>query len=296
MGRGREPVARATLVGRERVVERRRCRGRSPRRAAPRPAAARISVASPGRSRAAAISSASCSAISSRRASSRGSSSSSASAARFARQRSTAPAIVARSASWPAERVEQVALPALVEQPLLLVLAVDLDEGPGDVREARRGHRLVVEAGRRPAGRGHLADGDQRLRDAGRTAPSTRATSAPWRISVVSARAPVARPSASIRRLLPAPVSPVKTFSPGASSRRRRSISARSVTVSSRSGRRWRSLAPSRSRRQQLDLAPEQVPERQRAGRLDEADRAARAPGPRRRRRRRSAGPRGRRC
>ena len=57
----------------------------------------------------------------------------------------------------PAERVEQVALPALVEESLLLVLAVDLDEGAGHVGEARRGHRLVVEAGRRPAGRGHVA-------------------------------------------------------------------------------------------------------------------------------------------
>jgi hypothetical protein len=32
------------------------------------------------------------------------------------------------------ERVEQIALPALVEQPLLIVLPVDLDESPGDVR------------------------------------------------------------------------------------------------------------------------------------------------------------------
>src|SRR4029079_6764029 len=59
---------------------------------------------------------------------------------------------------------------------------------------------------------------------------------------------------------------------------RRRSISARSETVSSR--RRpaawdpvtWR-VRPARSRRQELDLAPEQVPERLVAGRLDEADR-----------------------
>ena len=64
-----------------------------------------------------------------------------------------------------AERVEQVALPALVEQALLLVLAVDLDEGTGHVGEARRRHRLIVEARRRPAGRGHLAGRDQRLRE-----------------------------------------------------------------------------------------------------------------------------------
>ena len=44
---------------------------------------------------------------------------------------------------------------------------------------------------------------------------STRAVSAPWRTSPVSARAPSARPSASMRRLLPAPVSPVMTLRPG---------------------------------------------------------------------------------
>ena len=65
-----------------------------------------------------------------------------------------------------AERVEQVALPALVEEPLLVVLAVDLDERAGDLGEAGGGHRLVVEPGRRPAGGGHLARGDQRLREA----------------------------------------------------------------------------------------------------------------------------------
>ena len=83
----------------QRLVDRRRPRrdrlavlGR--RRGAPR-----ISSASPGRRRAAAISVASCSAISSRRSSSRGSSASSARAARLSRQRSTAVATAARSAS-----------------------------------------------------------------------------------------------------------------------------------------------------------------------------------------------------
>ena len=46
---------------------------------------------------------------------------------------------------------------------------------------------------------------------------STRAASAPWRTSVVSARAPIASPSASMSRLLPAPVSPVMTLSPASS-------------------------------------------------------------------------------
>ncbi len=65
-----------------------------------------------------------------------------------------------------AERVEQVALPALVEQPLLIVLAVDLDERPGHVRQSGRGHRLVVEPGGRSAADRDFPDGDQRLWDA----------------------------------------------------------------------------------------------------------------------------------
>ena len=59
---------------------------------------------------------------------------------------------------------------------------------------------------------------------------STRAPVAPWRTSPVSARPPRTSPSASMSRLLPAPVSPVSTFSPGSSSRRTRSMSARSRT------------------------------------------------------------------
>ena len=63
-----------------------------------------------------------------------------------------------------AERVEQLALPALVEQPRLLVLAVDLDERPDRLREPRRRHRLIVQPrGRSPAG-ADLAGRDQRLR------------------------------------------------------------------------------------------------------------------------------------
>ncbi len=124
----------------------------------------RISSASPARSRAPAISAASCSSRSSRRATSRGSSAAASSAARFSRQRSTAPAIARRSVLVAAEAIEQVALPALVEQSPLVVLAVDLDEGADLVRQPRRGHGRVVEAGRGPAARGDLADRDQRLR------------------------------------------------------------------------------------------------------------------------------------
>ena len=98
-----------------------------------------ISAASPGRRPPAAISAASCSRISSRRSSSRGSIASSASAARFARQRSTAAADGRPRVLVAAERVEQVPLPVLVQQPLLVVLAVDLDQrarSPGASRPA----------------------------------------------------------------------------------------------------------------------------------------------------------------
>ena len=156
-------------------------RGRSPRRAGRRPAGPRISSASPGRRRAASISATSCSSRSRRRASSRGSIASAASAARFSRQRSTAAAIAARSRRVAAEGVEQVALPALVEQPLLVVLAVDLDERPDHVGEPRRGHRLRRRgarwSGRRPTtSRTAISGSGSRSNRA-----STRAASAPCR-------------------------------------------------------------------------------------------------------------------
>jgi hypothetical protein len=86
--------------------------------------------------------------------------------ARLARQRSTSAGHRLAQLRVAAERVEQVALPALVEEPLLFVLAVDLDEGTGDVGEARRGHGLVVESRGRAAARGDLSGRDQRLRQA----------------------------------------------------------------------------------------------------------------------------------
>ena len=67
--------------------------------------------------------------------------------------------------SVPPERVEQVALPALVEEPLLVVLAVDLDERPDLVGEPRRGRREVVEPRAGAAAGRHLADDDERLRE-----------------------------------------------------------------------------------------------------------------------------------
>jgi hypothetical protein len=46
----------------------------------------------------------------------------------------------------------------------LFVLAVDLDEWPGDLAQARCRHGLVVNSRRGAAERGHLAHADQRLR------------------------------------------------------------------------------------------------------------------------------------
>ena len=45
-----------------------------------------------------------------------------------------------------AERIEQLPLPALVEEARLLVLAVDLDEAPNGLCEPAGGHGLVVES------------------------------------------------------------------------------------------------------------------------------------------------------
>ena len=70
------------------------------------------------------------------------------------------------SRGMPAVRVEQVALPALVEQALLVVLAVDLDQRPDLVGEPGGGRGDVVEPGGRPAVGRDLANGDQRLRKA----------------------------------------------------------------------------------------------------------------------------------
>ena len=195
---------------------------------------ARISSASPGRSLAAAISSASCSRRSTppRQL---------ARVDRQLRQRGPvrAPALdhVGRrgaSRGMPAVRVEQVALPALVEQPLLVVLAVDLDQRPDLVGEPGGGRRRCRRAGRstgrssRPRARRSAAP------EGGRTAPRPAPPRRRGGRGSCPRAIPATSPRASISRLLPAPVSPVMTFSPGPRVRRSRSISARSPTVSSR--------------------------------------------------------------
>ena len=113
-----------------------------------------------------------------------------------------------------AERVEQVALPALVEQPLLVVLAVDLDERPDLVGEPRAVVAWSSSRARGSSAGGHLADGDERLREPVEQRLHPRRLRAVADERRVRPRAR-ARPSASMSRLLPAPVSPVRTLRPG---------------------------------------------------------------------------------
>ena len=85
------------------------------------------------------------------------------SAARFSRHRATVEAIGGSKIVVLAESIEQVALPALVEQAALVVLAVDLDQGAHLLGQSRGGHGRVVDAGRRAAIGRDLAHGDERL-------------------------------------------------------------------------------------------------------------------------------------
>src|SRR5438128_3901754 len=62
-----------------------------------------------------------------------------------------------------AEPVEQVPLPALVQEPLLVVLAVDLDEPSGHLGQASGGRGIVVDPGARSAGGGNVAYADEWL-------------------------------------------------------------------------------------------------------------------------------------
>ena len=99
---------------------------------------------------------------------------------------------------------------------------------------------------------------------------STRARSAPWRTSPVSARAPERQPEGVDQQAL--------ARAGLAGDDVEASCRARDGPGRSGPGRRPRARAGGppgrRSRRQELHLVAEQVPERHRAGRLDEADRA----------------------
>jgi hypothetical protein len=60
--------------------------------------------------------------------------------------------------------IKQVALPPLVEQALLVVLAVDLHQRGGHRRQPGGGDRLVVQARGGPTPGGDFADRDEGLR------------------------------------------------------------------------------------------------------------------------------------
>ncbi len=81
-----------------------------------------------------------------------------------------------------AVRVEELPLPARVEEALLVALAVDLDERSGGRREATGGHGLVVDACRGAARGRHLADAHERLREPVEQRLDA-AAAAPWRTS-----------------------------------------------------------------------------------------------------------------
>ena len=194
----------------------------------------RISSASPGRSRAAAISAASCSSRSTRRASSRGSIASSASAARLARHRSTTSAIAARPSPLPPNASSRSRCQRSSSSRCWSCWPWISTSGPTSSasREA-----VVARSSSRAVERPPVVTSRTAISGSGSRSnrASTRADSAPWRMSPESALAPRTRPSASITRLFPAPVSPVMTLRPGPSGKRRRSMRARSLTVISSS-------------------------------------------------------------
>ena len=132
----------------------------------------------------------------------------------------------------PAEAVEQGAVAPRVEQAAIVMLAVDLDQPGAGSRSVPAGTAVVDEGAaaavglQRPAqeqrlarlgldallGEQHDASDDRRR---ARTRRDTTACACPARTSPLSARCPSARPSASSRIDLPAPVSPVSTPRPG---------------------------------------------------------------------------------
>ena len=189
------------------------------------------------------------------------------------------------------EAVEQVALPALVEQAALVVLAVDLDEGADLVRQAGRGDRRVVDARRGPAAGRDLADRDQRLRQPIEQRLDARGLGAvadQGRVGAGAHREPEGVDQQALAGARLAGDDVEAGIEREAQPVDEREVGDRQLQEAARR-RRGR-----RSRRQQLHLVAQQVPERagRRAGGRGGSAVAGR--GPRRRRRPRSAGPRGR--
>ena len=133
-----------------------------------------------------------------------------------------------------AEPVERLALGPRPEQPVLVGLAVHRDQRLGDLGQRGDRDRGAADEGPRAAlGRdvagqhdavvldlaaGLLDRGGEPGEPVASTTPSTRAVPAPVRTAPLSARPPSSRPSAVTTMVLPAPVSPVMTVSPGPSS------------------------------------------------------------------------------
>ena len=62
--------------------------------------------------------------------------------------------------------IEEIALPSFIQQPALVMLAMNLDQPTGHVRKARGGHGLIVHSRGRATRGTDLAHDDQRLRQA----------------------------------------------------------------------------------------------------------------------------------
>ena len=134
-----------------------------------------------------------------------------------------------------AEVVEDHPVGVALLEPPLVGLSVHRHEHLSELGEHPTGGRAATDVGPRPAGRGDRA-GDDELAvlvvgtclvgpDEGGwssgscTTPSTRAEDEPVRTRPESARSPSSRPRPETTIVLPAPVSPVSTLSPGLRSR-----------------------------------------------------------------------------
>ena len=132
-----------------------------------------------------------------------------------------------------AEPVERLALCSRPEQPVLVGLAVHGHQRFGHLGQPRHRDRRPTDPGPGPplarhvAGQHHPAvldlaagvvdRGTEPVEPVASTTPSTRALPAPVRTMPLSARPPSSSPSAVTTIVLPAPVSPVITVSPGPS-------------------------------------------------------------------------------
>ena len=118
----------------------------------------------------------------------------------------------------------------------MFVLAVKLDEAGRQILERAGRRELAVDKRAAPALSGDFATDDEFL---ARVLEDRfdDAASSPVRTRSADARPPSSSPTASTRMDLPAPVSPVKTFSPGSNSTSTASMTARRLMLRNRSMR-----------------------------------------------------------